>query len=778
MDIMDEKISLNGKWKYFVDENKNGMELGYWKSNYKDSSWKVMDIPSNWYLNGLDYNGVVWFRYEFDLEYSNDDIIIIYFNGIDYHAKIWINENYLGAHEGYFSNFNFNISGKVLKEKNIIIIRCCAPHDLGFPFEKKLFKGGLIHWDCRPGSVTLQGQEKGSGGIWQPIFIKTSKKVEIEDIRVSPIIKDDDVSALVDLNLINNDNSNLDILIKLTIIPFNFEGETEKCEEKIVLNVKKNELNFKIKFKDPQLWWTWDYGNPNLYTLKIETFYDNKLINNEETKFGLRILEEKEDSWYLNGIPIFLKGSCYFSSCWMSEMTMEKFEKDIRLVKEANMNILRNGYHIEPQDFYDVCDREGILIWQDFPLLWDYDISQSRIKEACRQAKEMVMQFYNHPSIVIWCCHCEPLSDSQIKLDLSLRQTIQKYEKSNRKILLKASHEDHPFVGWYFSTYYNFLTLPGRRNPNEFGAQALPNENSKFWSDMGRENWWPINKEWVYRDFQRVLMFYLTDIFYETKGGITLKQFIKLSQSYQARLLKFGLETFRRGKGKIHGSILFTFNDAWPSITWSIVDYYRNPKLGFYSVKKAFQPLLCSIELPTVPVPNIPPIQLSIINISEILIAPLKALTWNEYFTQGSIIKANLWIINDYNYSINNAILKWELIKNDQSFFSQRFRLTIPSSCSIFIKTIKFKFKDDLEFGEYLIKTTILDNKGKVISNNDFTIFLCSKWKMIKKAIFRFLNVYKNHIFAILGMEINIKMIINAIRGKYKKLAEKSYCLE
>ncbi|MHA1311924.1 MAG: glycoside hydrolase family 2 protein [Candidatus Helarchaeota archaeon] len=774
---MSKYISLNGNWKFIIDKNDKGINLGYWKKDYNDESWKSMPIPSNWYLNGLDYSGAVWFRHKFDLNFSQDDIISLIFKGVDYYTKVWLNNHYLGDHEGYFGSFKFKISDLVENKNNILVVKVCAPFDPGFPMKKKLFKGGLVHWDLRPGTVSLKGQEKGSGGIWQPVYIKISKKVEINNIIITPEIKEKDIIALIDFQLFNFYNTNLRVKINLTATPVNFSGKNENYNWTIDLHPRENQLNFIIRFQDPKLWWTWDLGNPNLYKLKLEIWGEKNLINSEEQTFGLRKLEERLDGWYLNNKPIFLRGSSYFSSCWLSEMTTEKFQKDIKLIKEGNMNILRLGYHVEPQIFYNLCDIEGILIWQDFPLLWDYDVSKTRIKEACRQMSELILQFYSHPSISIWCCHCEPISPNQLALDISLKKTIEKIDKSKRKIFLAAEHKDHPFVGWYYSTYYNFLTLPGGKNPNEFGAQSLPNINSKFWHDLGK-NSWPINKKWKYHDFQKFITLYLAEVLKDHKGKITLKEFIKYSQEYQARLLKFGIEAYRRGKEKIHGIILFTFNDAWPSITWSIVDYYRNPKLAYYSVKKSYQPVLCSVEFPSVPIPNIPNIQLIVLNLREIILAPLKAFSWNEFFTHNSTVKFNLWIINDFPYPIKNASLKVDIVHNDNIIHFKRYKLDIPKSCCIFIKKFRFRFDNSLEFGEYIIKTEIKDSQSQIISENDFTIYLSSYWNKIKNYFIRFFKVFKNYFASILGQETQIQMFYNSMLGKYKKLAKKTWCID
>jgi beta-galactosidase GanA len=97
---------------------------------------------------------------------------------------------------------------------------------------------------------------------------------------------------------------------------------------------------------------------------------------------------DKNGFWYLNGKRIFLRGTNYISSHWLSEMTKARFLKDLKMMKEANINIVRVHAHIEPEIFYQLADEIGIMIWQDFALQWGYSDDEEFRTEAVKQAKE------------------------------------------------------------------------------------------------------------------------------------------------------------------------------------------------------------------------------------------------------------------------------------------------------------------------------------------------------------------------------------------------------
>src|SRR3954453_12999382 len=227
-------------------------------------------------------------------------------------------------------------------------------------------------------------------------------------------------------------------------------------------------------------------------------------------------------------------------------------------------------------------------------------------QEALRQLEDMVNRFANYPSIIVWCMH----NESPHAMDwMKKRDPKQNLELDNKLVALAAkldpsrvAHRDsgtgdgHTYPGWYGGRVEDFATQK-QSSPfmTEYGAQALPNLETL--EQMFDANvLFPKNQAdlavWKFADFQPK----------ETaengvQMGNSIEDFIRNSQRYQAQVIRFGTENFRRGKyDKSTGIYHFMFVDDWPSITWSVVDYYRRPKLGYTVLQTSMQPILPSIE--------------------------------------------------------------------------------------------------------------------------------------------------------------------------------------
>ncbi len=149
---------------------------------------------------------------------------------------------------------------------------------------------------------------------------------------------------------------------------------------------------------------------------------------------------------------------------------------------------------------------------------------------------------------------------------------------------------EHPYPGWYSGHLRDFLAIPGAPIPSEFGAQALP-RIEVLQRSLQKDAWPPKWESWVYRNFQPDQTFRVAGV----EIGNELETFVKNSQSYQAQLLKFAIENYRRSKGKITGYFQFMFVEPWEGITWAVLDVDREPKPGYFSLKDASSPVLLSI---------------------------------------------------------------------------------------------------------------------------------------------------------------------------------------
>jgi len=213
------------------------------------------------------------------------------------------------------------------------------------------------------------------------------------------------------------------------------------------------------------------------------------------------------------------------------------------------------------------------------------------MQEAARQLRDMVRQFYNHPSIITWVCQNESTAYNVNVLDPFLAR-VGAQEDSSRPVRPVSAFQEHVYEGWYGGDYHNYGATPGGPIISELGAQALPSLEEV--REMFGEAWPPDWEKLAYHDFQ------YDQTFKDAKLPMpsNWSDFVANSQRYQAELLKYAIEHYRREKYKKIGSFFqFQFVDCWPAITWSVVSYARRPKPGYDAVQRAFQPVLIAADL-------------------------------------------------------------------------------------------------------------------------------------------------------------------------------------
>jgi len=582
------RLSLDGLWEYLIDEGGT-----FSPDSLPEGPWRKMRIPTNWQLAGLDYSGVVWFRKGFRFEPTPGKRVWLRFLGVDYFAQVWLNGHYLGEHAGYFQPFEFDITGVVKPEGNELLVRVDSPREAPgevWPERKRLIKGVFNHHDCRPGACDPEhGQDKNTGGIWNSVLIYETGEIRIESLRIGPILLDDGAGVLaVTATLESQRDSPEPIEVQLEIRPYNFAGEAVSREWRQLLPPGKTGVQRLVRIENPKLWWTWDQGEQNLYQAALKLSRDGQVLDERVERFGIReFIVDKEHGWKLNGRRFFPRGTNVIPAQWLSEYDEGKIKRDIELLRAANVNAVRVHAHITRPEFYDACDEAGIMVWQDFPLQWGYEESEEFYNEAARQLREMIELLYNHPSIGVWCCHNEP-GVNKGGLDHVLYR-VAKESDPTRHVEHHSDFRDHPYPGWYYGHWTLFATAPGAPFVSEFGAQALPNMDSLKRMLPSEKLWPPDWGTWAYHDFQYDQTFYVAKI----EKGKSLEEFIRNSQEYQYRLLKFAIESYRRDR-RMTGIFQFMFMDPWPAITWSVVDYWRRPKKGYKALQIGFQPVLIS----------------------------------------------------------------------------------------------------------------------------------------------------------------------------------------
>ncbi len=693
---------LNGKWECAIDRKDVGEIKKYFGASKEFKSAKTMNIPSNWQVAGLDdYSGTVWFKKEFvGIDIKDDEDALLQFSGVDYFAKVWLNGKYLGEHEGYFQPFEFNITKGMKKTgRNTLVVKVSSPAEPvgknAWPHRKRLIKGVFGHHDVRPGSWHEKlGQTKGTGGIWNDVRILICKKVRISGIKVSPKLKNNYKAADISLEVFAENTTSSNVKADAFIEVADSKGKiVERLQSSFVVRPGVNVFNATVKIKNPRLWWPWEMGAQDLYSIKIQLADEKsgEKLSLADQRFGIREIKiGKNKAWTINGKRIFVRGSNIIPEEYLSTYSIERIKKDAALIKEANCNAVRVHAHVNRKELYDALDEAGIMVWQDFALQWEYVDSPEFKEQAVKQIRDMVNLLHNNPCVVLWCCHNEPVVTSK-ELDEVMAMAV-KQEDSTRAVIKSSDFNEHPYPGWFWGHYRYFMSLIGKPFPSEFGAQALPCE-ATLKKMFAKKDLWPPNwLKWAYRDFVYEQTFHIAGI----RQGKSLKEFIENSQNYQSDLIKFSVETYRRQKwSQITGIFHFMLLEPWPAISYSVTDYFRNRKKGFFTLKKSFQPVVVTASLQ------------------------------RRSYGLGRKIEGQFWIVNDYCRDLKDAKIVFSIKRKNRTL--HRFatvKIDVPKDCCKELTNAVYSYTKGLEIplklrtGPAELIADVFDSKGKLISSN------------------------------------------------------------
>jgi len=689
-----KNILLNGLWNYVTDPEGEYTYSEIEKLIDENGQNKV-SVPSNWEQVGFhNFNGSIWFAKNFRLNSSpvQSEFSVLQFSGVDYFTDVWLNGTPVGKHEGYFQKFAFEVTD-VLKrnDSNLLIVKVTSPKEIPgevWPSKKKLIKGIFNHHDCRPGGWSLEyGQDQNTGGIWNDVELFLGEKLFVENVKIISTVLSEEKKARLTVTASYRNNFTHQFESKIKVEVRHSGKKILQKEYSLLVEPKQNSFTVTFEIENPKLWFSWDTGKPELYQLKISS----DLFNSKTETFGVKEVRlDDKQNFYLNGKKLFLRGTNIIPTQFLSEFSQDKIVKLVTAIKEANINVVRVHAHVNRKELYDEFDKQGILIWQDFPLQWTYDSSPAFAANAVSQTKDMVRQFCNHASIAFWCCHNEP--GEQIKtLDPFLYNAVLS-EDNSRIIRLASNYEEHPYDGWYWGKKEHFAATPMGPLVTEFGAQALPELSSlkKFLSPKAISTYdW---KEWEYHNFQFDQTFNIAKI----DRGKNVNEFIKNSQTYQADLLTTATEFYRRKKNDgITGIFQFMFVDCWSSITWSVVDFYGKKKAGYIALQQAFKPLLVSLRLR------------------------------QDVYLPEAKFNADIWLINDLHKSFKNCSLSF--IWNEKILLEiKNFSLTENENKFFFWESLVFNLPREMKAGKHAINV-LLKSKEKLLDERTLNFRVVTK---------------------------------------------------
>jgi beta-mannosidase len=559
--------------------------------------------------------------------------------GLDTYASLYVNDSLIGEANNMFCTWEFEIAKYLKQGNNNLRIRFYSAQKICDSLAKQnsvLLPGGTyayarkaayqFGWDWAPRYVTC--------GIWKAIELVWEEGNYMEDILVKQE-KLDTTLALVNLAIQLGKPASGDEFIKINIADLD-------TTILYPLTLGSSQITCKINIPKPQLWWCNGLGKPYLYKFKISLH--NKLSTLAETtqSIGLRTVEwvQEEDtfgkSFYmkLNGKPVFVKGSNWVPMhSFPSEVGIGKMNHLLQLAAEANLNMLRvwGGGYYEADNFYKRCDELGILVWQDFMFAGAmYPSNDVFLSNVSKEIEEQVMRLRNHPCIAIWCGNNE-IEEAwfnwgwQKQLKISVSDSIEiwtGYQKLFRQQIprqlasldpARYYHPSSPTTGWgrkeaytqgdvhYWGVWWGEEPFDKYKEKvgrfvSEYGFQGFPflSTLAKYIdsTDLNLDSASFKNHQKHPRGFE------LIERQMQLHGlrPRDINEYALDAALLQAKALQTAIEAHRFNTYKCLGSLFWQWNDCWPAISWSVVDYLGQPKAAYYTVKKAFSPNLVLLE--------------------------------------------------------------------------------------------------------------------------------------------------------------------------------------
>ncbi len=544
-----------------------------------------------------------WYRKEFLLPGSfKGKTLWLNFYGINYRADIWLNGTRVAGSDdvaGAWRTYEFNVTNIARAGRtNVLAVQVFSPgvNDLAITF---------VDWNPQPPDKNM--------GLWRGVEVATTGPVALRFPAVmskvdSPV---NDSAHLTVVSLLKNASDRTvtgTLMGKIENIDFAQEIELAPGENREV--VFEPDSYPQLNVPNPRLWWPAQMGVPNLYNLKLEYVVDGTVSDRAEIRFGIREITselnaDKKRVFSVNGKKILIRGGGWAMDMLLRE-NPQRLEDQLRYVLDMGLNTVRLEGKLETKEFFDIADRNGILImagwcccdhWENWPK-WspqDHQIAEESLRSQMYRLR-------SHPSLLMW------LNGSDNPPPADVEKMYLEVEKQCRwpnPILSSATAKPTSVTGesgvkmtgpyeYVAPSYwledakrggaygFNTETSPGPAVPPIESLRAM----------LPSEHLWPIDDWWNYHagsgQFKDIRVF--TEALNARYGTVTgPDDFALKSQLMAYEGIRAMFEAYSRNKYTSTGVIQWMLNNGWPSLIWHLYDFYLRPGGGYFGAKKALE---------------------------------------------------------------------------------------------------------------------------------------------------------------------------------------------
>lgn len=687
-------------------------------------------------------------HFDLDDDTFSRENIRLHFMGLDTYVHVYLNGESILEGDNMFREWKVDIKDKVKRKDNKleVLFRSPIKEDIpkwdALPFQyptgpDQSQQGGIFNktvstfarkagyhygWDWGPRLVT--------SGIWRPVYLEAWNDVKIEDVFIEQkevSSKTARITAHAEL-LSDKDLADVKVIIK------DKNNNTVYGTKDLELKKGINTVSVDFTIDNPRLWWSNGLGEPNLYEFTTIIDLKSATVDTKNIRTGIRSIkvvnETDKDgaSFYfvLNGVPVFAKGANYIpSDNFLPRVTREKYRKTIQDAVDVNMNMLRvwGGGTYEEDYFYDLCDENGIMVWQDFMFACSMYPSEGAYLENVKyEAIDNIKRLRNHPSISVWCGNNEAYDgwfgwgrrEDYTKQNPEYARVMWKqYADLFHKLLPDMVAQYAPESFYWPSSPYG---LPGQGCDDKHGDRhywgvwhgkhpiaQYNTEKSRFFSEYGFQSFpefesvkiyapkkedWAITSE-VMMEHQRAGTYannlieeYLLNEYQKPKD---FESFLYMNQVLQGDAIKIAMEAHRRNMPYCMGTLFWQHNDCWPVASWSSRDYYGRWKAQHYFAREAYK---------------------------DVLVSPI-----------AKDDKLDIYIVSD-RLTESKGTLNLKIIKLDGHIIdSRKLNITIPKNTSknVFTASVNDLLKGTAK-NDVVIHAELTDNKGNIYKNNYFLL--------------------------------------------------------
>ena len=618
-------------------------------------------LISHPYLGAVE-NDLLWIsehpwdytlRFDANKELFEKENIELTFEGLDTYAEVSLNGYELFSADNQFREWKADAK-PFLKEKDNLLevhfirydstqLALYEQHQPKLPEKYAVSrKAPYQHgWDWAPRYKNV--------GIWKPVKLMGWNEAKLDYAYISTCYADSDSAWLWLRYGIDNRMDEAEFQVELSMSSHQDESFFLNHERTLSFPAKPlktgtHQISLIVPMRNPQLWWPNEMGEQPLYDFEVVLKKDNRVLDSKKFKSGIRTFEmvDEPDSigrafyFKVNGVPMYAKGANYVPEEMIETwINADNTLRLLRQAKDAHFNMLRvwGGGIYPSDDFFNICDSLGILVWQDFMYagtMYPYD--EAFLENARIEAEEQVRRLASHPSLALWCggneisegyynwgwqksLNWSEEDDKAIKAGydqlfenilpdaVALCDGTRPYWPSSpskgwgRPESLTEGDVHYWGVWWGEQPYEMYREKVGRFN-SEYGYQSYPDYStlqkiaqgealSKDAEVIAAHQKHPRGTRQIDDFIQR---------YYPDVQPKDFEEYVHLSQLSQAYGMEVAIEAHRTAKPYNMGTLYWQLNDAWPVTSWSSIDYYGNPKVFHERLKTLYAPVLLSID--------------------------------------------------------------------------------------------------------------------------------------------------------------------------------------